>query len=562
MPERYLGTTLGRFRIQAVAGSGGFAWVYRGYDPELDIPVAVKVLKPQFAGDQVFETRFRGEASTAAKLRHPNIIRILGVGRQGDAVYFAMDYLPHGLADRLAALRVLPEPMVIRVGIDVSRALAFAHREGVIHRDIKVDNILFDDHGNAIVADFGIARAVSGYANQTGTNMVVGTPQYFSPEQARGLALDGRADIYSLGVTLFRAATGSLPFTGDDWYEIARQHVEQAPPKPRALNPSLSRDMERVILTCLEKDPADRYPTGEALCEELLDLQARAGEASGARTLVLPSVASDAGPAKRRGSRRRLLRRKARRLAMRGAFATGAVALLAAALVVGTSRERSNAAERERPSPAPDTVTAPPALVLAPPDAADSAGTVTSGDSTPPDRSSSGTTATGGAVGRSGASAPRRELRVSAPHDAELVVDGDTVGRGEWRSTAVAPGVHVIKAILDTAESCPWARDSTTARVGRTGVRAVQLAPRACGYLSLDDVQPAPAQYTVASATSDTLRRSGTLPLGQALTLPIGLYTLRVSAPYCSDFTVDSIEIEAGVTKPERIRLFCIEPDR
>ena len=250
MPERHLGRTLGRYRVDELVGSGGFAWVYRGYDPELDIPVALKVLKPQFAGDEAFEQRFRREASTAARLRHPNIIKIYAVGREGDAVFFAMDYLPNGLADRLEVTNVLPEEMVIRVGMDVASALGFAHREGVIHRDIKVDNILFDPHGNAVVADFGIARAVSGYTGQTGTNMVVGTPQYFAPEQARAKPLDGRADIYSLGVTMFRAATGSLPFGGDDWYEIARQHVEDPPPVPREVNAALTEGFSRLTRHC------------------------------------------------------------------------------------------------------------------------------------------------------------------------------------------------------------------------------------------------------------------------------------------------------------------------
>ncbi|HEY7407747.1 MAG TPA: serine/threonine-protein kinase, partial [Gemmatimonadaceae bacterium] len=139
MPERYIGRYLGRFRIDALVGSGGFAWVYKGYDPELDVPVALKVLKPQFAGDEMFETRFRREASTAAKLRHPNIIKILAVGREGEAVYFVMDYLSQGLIDRLRVMGTLPEHMLVRVGFDVASALGFAHRQGVIHRDVKVD---------------------------------------------------------------------------------------------------------------------------------------------------------------------------------------------------------------------------------------------------------------------------------------------------------------------------------------------------------------------------------------------------------------------------------------
>ena len=196
----------------------------------------------------------------------------------------------------------LPEEFVIRVGVDVAQALGYAHREGVIHRDIKVDNILFDTHGNAVVADFGIARALSGYTGQTGTNMVVGTPQYFAPEQARAKPLDGRADIYSLGVTLYRAATGRLPFEGDDWYEIARQHVEEPPPAPRSINPDITPGFEAAILHCLQKQPDDRPATGELLAQELVALLPATLETSAYRTRITGSeptvvVRSDGYPA-------------------------------------------------------------------------------------------------------------------------------------------------------------------------------------------------------------------------------------------------------------------------
>ncbi|HTG53957.1 MAG TPA: serine/threonine-protein kinase, partial [Gemmatimonadaceae bacterium] len=158
MPERYLGRHLGRFRVDAIVGSGGFAWVYKGYDPELDIPVAIKVLKPQFAGEETFETRFRHEASIAAKLRHPNIIRILAVGHEGTAVYFVMDYLTAGLDSRLDMLGIFPESLLIRLGMDVAAALAFAHREGVIHRDIKTENICIDSAHHARLLDFSLAK--------------------------------------------------------------------------------------------------------------------------------------------------------------------------------------------------------------------------------------------------------------------------------------------------------------------------------------------------------------------------------------------------------------------
>jgi serine/threonine protein kinase len=295
MPERLIGETLGRYRVEALAGSGGFAWVYRAFDPELEIPVALKVLKPQYAGDADFEARFRREASTAAKLRHPNIVSIFAVGKENGHVYFAMDYLPRGLADRLEAVPSLPEPTVVRAGLDVAKALAFAHREGVVHRDIKVDNILFDEHGNAVVADFGIARAVAAQVRHTATNMVVGTPQYFSPEQARGQEIDGRSDIYSLGVTLYRAATGRLPFDGEDWYSIARQHVEEPPQPPRSLNPALSADFEQLLLRCLAKKPQDRFPDADELAERLESLRHPTTEITTARTVVMSPFTTGAG---------------------------------------------------------------------------------------------------------------------------------------------------------------------------------------------------------------------------------------------------------------------------
>jgi eukaryotic-like serine/threonine-protein kinase len=553
LPERYLGTTLGRFRIEAVVGSGGFAWVFRGYDPELEIPVAVKVLKPQFAGDETFETRFRREAAMAARLRHPNIIRILGVGRDRDAVYFAMDYLPHGLVERIGTLGTLPEPMLIRLGLDVSSALAFAHREGVIHRDIKIDNVLFDEHGNAVVADFGIARAVSGYVEQTGTNMVVGTPQYFSPEQARGQPLDGRADIYSLGVTLFKAATGSLPFEGDDWYEIARQHVEDEPPRPRSLNPALSRETERVILTCLEKDPSHRYANGESLCATLAELLSKIGEPSGSRTLMLPGFGANGSAVIRTG--RTWGRRAARRLAKRSAALTAVAGALVVALIIGTTRERSSAAPRQQlPSPAdtasmPATESQPPAL---PADTVDTTSLPAAEDSVPrPDTAPPATS-----PGQFAGPVTRRELRVTAPADARILLDGEVVGRGDWSSTKISPGAHMVKAVLESSPDCRWARDSASVRVRRSGVFPVTLDPRPCGYLTLDYSEPEGAEYTVSSTTDSTMRLSGSLPAPEPITLPTGTYRVEVLARLCALFTSE-FEIVADVTWNERVRLLC-----
>src|SRR6266853_4822486 len=219
--------------------------------------VALKALKPKYAGDKQFTARFLYEAEVAGQIRHPNIIRILDVGQEGEHVWYAMPLLVESLEAQVADGGSLPEQRIIRAARDIALALAFAHDTGVIHRDIKPSNILFNEEGTAILSDFGIARAVAGYVSTTGKQLVLGTPHYISPEHARGLPLDGRTDIYGLGVTMYRAATGDLPFRANDWYELARLHVEEPPVPPRQKKPELSKPLERIILTCLAKDRSE-----------------------------------------------------------------------------------------------------------------------------------------------------------------------------------------------------------------------------------------------------------------------------------------------------------------
>jgi len=285
-----LGRTVGPYTVDRLIGQGGFAWVFAAHRTDDQTPVALKILKPRYAGDPQFETRFRNEARVASELRHPNIVHILDVGKDADITYFAMDLYPDSLARRLDRDGPLPEPALLRVARDVAQALAFAHATGVIHRDIKVDNVLFTADGTAVITDFGIARAISGYATATGVNMTIGTPHYVSPEQAQGRRLDGRSDLYALGVTLYKAATGELPFRSGDWFELARMHVEQPPEPPRRHRPDLSRRLERIILRCLAKHPDDRYASAEEL---LADLQAverasRTTESIGLAPAALP----------------------------------------------------------------------------------------------------------------------------------------------------------------------------------------------------------------------------------------------------------------------------------
>jgi serine/threonine protein kinase len=273
-PTDLVGQHLGPFHLERLVGQGGFAWVFVGRE-DSGTPVAVKVLKPRYAGDPLFESRFRNESETAARLDHPHVIRIRSVGKAGPHVYFAMDLCADSLAERLAREGPLPEGDVLRIARDVCEGLGYAHAQGVIHRDLTPDNILLRSDGSAVISDFGIARAVSGYVASTGVDMTVGTPHYISPEQAQGRKLDQRADFYALGITLYKAMTGDVPFTSNDWFELARMHVEDPPPSPRKRRPDISKRLERVIAKCLAKHPDDRYATAQELLADLDEVEAK-----------------------------------------------------------------------------------------------------------------------------------------------------------------------------------------------------------------------------------------------------------------------------------------------
>lgn len=268
-PNDLIGRDIGPYRLDRLLGQGGFAWVFAGRRRDSGAPVALKVLKPRYAGDRQFESQFRNEFRVASTLDHPHIVRIDEVGTADGVTYFAMPLFPDSLASVLEREQVLPEDRIVPIAIDIASALAYAHRDGIIHRDIKVDNILLREDGTAVLGDFGIARAVSGYTSATGLNMTIGTPHYVSPEQAQGRKLDGRSDLYALGVTLYKAVTGELPFRSTDWFELARMHVEDSPEPPSSKREGISRRFERVILRCLAKHPDDRYGSAEELEEDL-----------------------------------------------------------------------------------------------------------------------------------------------------------------------------------------------------------------------------------------------------------------------------------------------------
>src|SRR5664279_53890 len=257
-----------RYVIKRKLGSGGMAIVYLAEDQELGRLVALKLLDDRHASDEQFVERFRREAQSAAGLNHPNIVSIFDRGHAAGTYYIAMEYLD---GRTLKELLVRNGPTPIPIAIDYARqilgGLAFAHRNGIIHRDIKPHNIVVGSDGRLKVTDFGIAR--SGASQMTEAGSIVGTAQYLSPEQARGAAVDPRSDLYSLGIVLYEMLTGKVPFTGDTPVEIAMKHLSEIPEPPSTLRPEISHDLDAVVMRALAKDPDQRYGSAEEMDAEL-----------------------------------------------------------------------------------------------------------------------------------------------------------------------------------------------------------------------------------------------------------------------------------------------------
>jgi serine/threonine-protein kinase len=249
-------------------GRGGMAIVYRAMDKQLEREVALKVLPFSLAFDAEFVERFQREARTAAQLEHPNIIPIHRVGKSGRVIYFSMKLLRGGSLSRLLYDRHRIAPAELRKLLaDTGSALGYAARRGIVHRDIKPDNIMFDEHGVCVVTDFGIAKAGSAH-RLTGTGMSIGTPHYMSPEQARAQAIDGRSDIYSLGIVGYQCLVGEVPYDGEDSFAIGYKHIMEPIPSP-SLAGAEERRLFEVIKKMIMKDPADRFQDSEELIAAL-----------------------------------------------------------------------------------------------------------------------------------------------------------------------------------------------------------------------------------------------------------------------------------------------------
>ncbi len=260
-----------RYELDHLIARGGMAEVYRARDRLLDRPVALKVLFPELSVDRSFVERFRREAQAAANLSHPNIVPVFDWGEDSGTYFIVMEFVDgRPLSAILKTAGPLSADRAADIGAHVANALGYANRHGVVHRDVKPGNVLITDEGLVKVTDFGIARAVNTEESLTQTGAVMGTATYFSPEQAEGIGVDARSDIYSLGVVLFEMVTGRPPFLGDTPVAVASKHVRERPPAPRELNPAVPPTFEAVIMKAMAKDQAFRYQTAEDLRADLL----------------------------------------------------------------------------------------------------------------------------------------------------------------------------------------------------------------------------------------------------------------------------------------------------
>jgi serine/threonine-protein kinase len=285
-----------RYEVQRPIAQGGMAEVFLAHDRLLDRSVALKALFPEYAREPSFVERFRREAQSAAGLSHPNIVAIHDWGQEAGTYFIVMEMVQgRSLRDLIRADGPLDPSQSAEIGAEIAAALAYAHRSGLVHRDVKPGNVLITPTGGVKVTDFGIARAGTSEA-LTQTGSVMGTATYFSPEQAQGHPVDGRSDVYSLGVVLYEMVTGIAPFTGDTPVAVAYKHVREAPVPPNRRNPDVPADLEQIILTAMHKDPELRYQTAEDLRADLLRFRRGRPLAAAPVTAIVAEVPTGVQP--------------------------------------------------------------------------------------------------------------------------------------------------------------------------------------------------------------------------------------------------------------------------
>jgi len=299
-----------RYELEELVGTGGMSSVYRAHDKLLERDVALKVLHEQFTADGDYVERFRREARSVAQLSHPNIVTVIDRGEQDGRQFIVFEYCDgENLKELIARNGPLPVREAVEVALQIARALGFAHEHGLVHRDVKPQNVLLNGDGETKVTDFGIARSLDVHGGLTQTGTVMGTSDYISPEQARGSRVDAQSDIYSLGAVLYEMLTGEVPFTGDNFVAVALRHINEPVPSVRGRRPDVSPRLDAAVRRAMAKDPSDRFGSMDELCAELsasLDEPDNPSWGAGAETMVV-------APQRRPGRGRRAPRSPAER---------------------------------------------------------------------------------------------------------------------------------------------------------------------------------------------------------------------------------------------------------
>jgi eukaryotic-like serine/threonine-protein kinase len=315
-----------RYELKDVIGTGGMSSVFCAHDTLLERDVALKILHEHHARDDDYVERFRHEARAVAQLSHPNIVTVIDRGEDDGRQYIVFEYVEGENLKQLVSRGPLPVRRTLELGLQIGRALAFAHSQGLVHRDVKSQNVLLSEEGRAKVTDFGIARSLDGVGLTT-TGTVLGTSHYIAPEQARGQHVDEKTDVYSFGVVLFELLSGSVPYDGDSFLAVAMKHVNDPVPSVLERRPDCPLRLASLIEECLAKDPAER-PTMETAVRELdatrTDLDARP---DGDATMIVTAPPEVRRPRERRRRRRWPL------LAALGALLAAAVVVTAVALI-------------------------------------------------------------------------------------------------------------------------------------------------------------------------------------------------------------------------------------